>query len=85
MDCGLQEMSFSNAVDEAVNTILALKNQEATCSKTDEDENAKAKEEASKAEALKREEDINLIKQGWTLDNCGILCIGELYLMVSDI
>lgn len=83
MDCGLQAMSVSNVVDEAVNTILALQSQDA---KTDESDSTKvdAKEDINDAEAQKREEDIKLIRQGWTLENCGLLCVGELYLMVGD-
>lgn len=87
MDCDLQTTSFSNVVDEAVNTILALKSQEAANSKTDEkateSTKTEVKEDVNNAEAEKKEHDINLIKKGWTLDNCGTLCIGELYLMVS--
>lgn len=77
--------AVSDVVDSAINTILALQNQE-----TDSAEERKLKTEFPKVEpkqedanfSVKTEETLK-IKNGWTLENCGSLTVGVLYLMVS--
>lgn len=76
--------AVSDVVDSAINTILALQNQE-----TDSEE-PKLKTEFPKVEPKQEEESFSVkteetlkIKNGWTLENCGSLTVGILYLMVS--
>lgn len=71
--------SVTDVVKEAVNTILALNNQE---KKEDEKVTDCGKPEV-KQEVKDYEEEINKIRRGWTVEECGTLCVGELYLMVS--
>lgn len=81
--------SVSDVVDTAINTILSLQKLEATF------ESVLIKEEA-KIDTTKVDnidvpfvpcnaEEISKIKNGWTLENCGTLTIGEMYLMVYNI
>lgn len=79
VDCDV-EKSFNNAVEEAVNTLLALTKQEGN------EEKAPCKSEAEKEaeNVLKKEHDIDRIRKGWTLEDCGTISIGELYLMVKE-
>lgn len=67
---------------EAVNTTLTLQTSES--SKGDEKtDDIKIEIKEEQAIIDKREQDINRIRRGWTLEDCGTLCIGEIYLMVS--
>lgn len=66
--------SVTSVVDEAVNTILSLQVQPKT-----ETNVTNPKKDISTEEKQTR---IEQIKQGWTLENCSSLTIGEIYLMV---
>lgn len=70
----------SNVVSDAVNTILTHSESTKGDEKTN-DIKIEVKEEQASID--KREQDINRIRRGWTLEDCGTLCIGEIYLMVS--
>lgn len=80
IDCDA-EHSFNSAVEEAVNTLLALTKQD------NNDENKPSQQPTIKeAEAVeKKEQDISRIRKGWSLEDCGAVSIGELYLMVKII
>ncbi|XP_008192098.1 protein cramped isoform X2 [Tribolium castaneum] len=67
--------SVTSVVDEAVNTILSLQVQNKTDTKTATTTNPK---DIPNEEKISR---IEQIKQGWTLENCASLTIGEIYLM----
>lgn len=76
--------NLSEVVDSAVNTILALQKSEPVF------ESVFVKEEKNDAKELKVDEnneerklEISKIMNGWTVEDCGTLTIGELYLMVS--
>lgn len=87
-------LSVSEVVDSAVNTILSLQQTEPTSfenvlvkeevkgegkeNKNVEESNRKVENE----ENIKQKEEVLKIKNGWTLEDCGTLTIGELYLMV---
>ncbi|XP_044254486.1 protein cramped isoform X2 [Tribolium madens] len=67
--------SVTTVVDEAVNTILSLQVQNKTDTKSATSTNPK---DIPNEEIMSR---IEQIKQGWTLENCASLTIGEIYLM----
>lgn len=77
-----KQPSVNTVVSQAANTILTLKTSEPA--KGDEkSDGIKVEIKEEQASIDKREQDINRIRKGWTLENCGTLCIGEVYLMVS--
>lgn len=80
MECDI-ETSFNHAVEEAVNTLLALTKQDGYEEKLPEPSSA-ADVERKTEEAEKKEECINRIRRGWSSEDCGTVSIGELYLMV---
>lgn len=76
--------NLSEVVDSAVNTILALQKAEPIF------ESVYVKEEKNEGKDAKSDEnteekklEICKIKNGWNIEDCGTLTIGELYLMVS--
>lgn len=73
--------NVNTVVDQVVSTLLALQSLEP------EGVAVKAELAEVKAEdeeqALKRVHDIERIRKGWTAHDCGMLSIGDLYLMVS--
>lgn len=74
--------NVNQVVDEAVNTILALNtHDESVVAETSIVNN----ELLTVANTMKdeRRTKIKRIRSGWTLNNCGTLTIGELYLMVK--
>lgn len=74
------ESSFNNAVEEAVNTLLALTKQDIHEEKPPESAEAEVERKAEEVE--KKQQTINRIRQGWSSEDCGTVSIGELYLMV---
>lgn len=74
----------NEVVDFTVNTILAL-NQSQEQNGQEEEKKIESTEvkkmEVEDVEELNKEK-IEKIKQGWTLNDCGNLAIGDLYLMV---
>lgn len=79
MECDI-ESSFDHAVEEAVNTLLALTKQDSYEEKLPEPSAIDVEKKAEEAE--KKEEHINTIRRGWSSEDCGTVSIGELYLMV---
>lgn len=85
IDCDV-ESSFNNTVDEVVNTLLALTKQDNSEEEPEEPNKTHPEDAAKKKEvedAIKKEHDVNRIRQGWTIEDCGTISIGELYLMVN--
>lgn len=76
--------SVNEVITEAVNTILALQNQtfNGTTEEKLEKENKEVKMEVAEEVESKKEQDIERIRSGWTINNCGSISIGDLYLMV---
>lgn len=72
-------MTVNEVVDNAVNTILALQSDM-------EIVNLKEEVKEEKVDEVKEDKklDVTKIKTGWTLDDCGTLTIGELYLMFGQ-
>lgn len=95
LECDV-ETSFNSAVEEAVNTLLALTKQDnnneekalESCTTEAEKEAQEAERKAQEAErkaeeAERKVQNINRVRKGWSLDDCGAVSIGELYLMVN--
>lgn len=85
-------MTVSDVVDSAINTILSLqKTENEIDSYVSASQKYDVKVEPTTSEkpdimstfAACRTEEISKIKNGWTLEDCGSLTIGEMYLMVS--
>ncbi|XP_018327452.1 protein cramped [Agrilus planipennis] len=85
-----------NVIDEAINTMLALQNQSITTKKDDketeeikmdvDDDKCTNKGDVKNLEESYDNEKKSLVnpKLGWTVDDCGTLTIGELYLMYGS-
>lgn len=74
----------NKVVDEAVSTILSLQVPDLPSSKSDN----KTPQVNSNSKDIPLEEKnvkIEQIKQGWTVENCGSLTVGEIYLMVNNL
>lgn len=81
MECDI-ESSFNNAVEEAVNTLLALTKQENNEEQPTPDEPSITEAAKKAEEAEKKQQDIERVRKGWSSEDCGTVSIGELYLMV---
>lgn len=69
-----------------VNTLLALTKQDNSEEEPEEPTKSQPEDAAKTKEvedAIKKEHDVNRIRQGWTIEDCGTISIGELYLMVN--
>ncbi|KAF5300007.1 hypothetical protein FQR65_LT09263 [Abscondita terminalis] len=76
--------NFDEVMDEAVNTILSLKQELQETTETKENEDTKCEIAKVVKDTERREEYIKNVLRGWTLETCGTLSVGELYLMLGS-
>ncbi|XP_017783762.1 PREDICTED: protein cramped [Nicrophorus vespilloides] len=74
----------NDLIDEAVNTILALQNPAENMEIVEEKKPDDIKMEEDCLLQVKKEHDIAKIKLGWTMEDCGTLTVGDLYLMFGS-
>ncbi|KAK4887661.1 hypothetical protein RN001_003932 [Aquatica leii] len=83
-NCIKEIPSFDEVMDEAINTILSLQQETPIIAETKESEDVKDETTKETKDTEKKEDYIKNVLQGWTLQTCGTLSVGELYLMFGS-
>ena len=73
--------SVNKSVNEAVNTILSLQETHTKIDSKNDSKNNIVKVNPKDVPLEEKKARISQIREGWTVETCGSLTIGELYLM----